>query len=107
VLGSEREDSNRRKANSWSGGGSPVKIRCNNCQAVFNVADEKIRKDRSFRVTCSKCSRPITVEPQRGGQKEVPLGVGVTLAEVADPPTAIVADVDVTGAYDSPLEVLE
>ncbi len=84
-----------------------MKIRCNSCQAVFNVADEKIRKDRSFRATCSKCNRTITVEPQQDGQKEEPVGVDVALAEVADAPTAIVADLDGTSAYDSPLEVLE
>jgi len=84
-----------------------VRIRCSNCQAVFNLADDKIRKDRSFRVTCRKCNRPITVAPQRGGQEEAPVGVEVALAEVADAPTAIVADLDVASAYDSPLEVLE
>ena len=84
-----------------------MKIRCNSCQAVFNVADEKIHKDRSFRATCSKCNRTITVEPQQDGQKEEPVGVDVALAEVADAPTAIVADLDGTSAYDSPLEVLE
>ena len=84
-----------------------MRMRCNNCQAVFNVAEEKIPKDRSFRVTCSKCNQPITVDPQAGGTKEVAVGVDVSLSEVADAPTAIAAELDASSAYDSPLELLE
>jgi CheY-like chemotaxis protein len=47
------------------------------------------------------------VAPQQAGQQESPIGVDVYPSEVADAPTAIDADLDVTSAYDSPLEVLE
>ena len=41
-----------------------------------------------------------------GGQA-TPAGVDLSLSEVADAPTAIEADLDEAGAYESPLEVLE
>ncbi len=87
-----------------------MKIQCSNCQAVFNVPDAKIPEGRSFRATCSKCNRSITVAPQHtgsSGSKETVIGMDASLSEVSDAPTAIVADLDVTSAYDSPLEVLE
>ena len=82
-----------------------MRIQCNHCQAVFNVPDEKMPRDRQFKATCSKCRRTIIVEPQGG--KGATIGVDVSLAEVADAPTAIEADLDMTSDYDSPLEVLE
>ena len=68
-------------------------------------------KDRPFKATCSKCSHPIVVEPQeqsKAGSSETespPVGVDVALAEVTEAPTAIAVDLDITSAYDSPLEV--
>ena len=84
-----------------------MRMRCNNCQAVFNVAEEKIPRDRSFRVACSKCKHPITVEPQKAASKNVALGVDVSLSEVTDAPTDIAVELDASSAYDSPLELLE
>ncbi len=84
-----------------------MRIQCNNCQAVFSVPDERIPKDRSVKVSCSKCSQSIIVEPEPADPKEAPIGVDVSLSEVADAPTAIVAELDASGAYDSPLELLE
>jgi len=85
-----------------------VRIQCNHCQAVFNVPDEKMPRDRQFKATCSKCRRTIIVEPKgASGGKGATIGVDVSLAEVADAPTAIEADLDMTSDYDSPLEVLE
>ena len=85
-----------------------MRIQCNHCQAVFNVPDEKMPRDRQFKATCSKCRRTIIVEPKgASGGKGATIGVDVSLAEVADAPTAIEADLDMTSDYDSPLEVLE
>lgn len=83
-----------------------MRIQCNHCQSVFNIADDKVPRHRAFTATCSKCKRTITVEPQQGG-KGAAVGVDMSLSEVGDAPTAIDADLDGTGAYDSPLEVLE
>ncbi len=84
-----------------------MRMRCNNCQAVFNVAEEKIPKNRSFRVACSQCNRPIIVEPQKAASKDVALGVDVSLSEITDAPTDIALELDASSAYDSPLELLE
>jgi len=85
-----------------------VRIQCDHCQAVFNVPDEKMPRGRQFKATCSKCRRTIIVEPHGAfGGKGATIGVDVSLSEVADAPTAIEADLDMTSAYDSPLEVLE
>ena len=90
-----------------------MKIQCNHCQAVFNVADDKMPNNRALKATCSKCRRAITVEPQPPGMgsgsygKAAPVIVDASLSEVSDAPTAIAADVDGDSAYDSPLEVLE
>ena len=84
-----------------------MRIECNNCQAVFSVPDERIPQDRAVKVSCSKCSQSIIVEPESAHLKEAPIGVDVSLSEVADAPTAIVAELDANGAYDSPLELLE
>ena len=83
-----------------------MRIQCNHCQAVFNVPAEKVPKGQQFKATCSKCRRTIIVEPQSAAKGSV-VGVDASLSEVADAPTAIAADLDVTSAYDSPLEVLE
>ncbi len=83
-----------------------MKIQCNHCQAAFNVPDDKIPKGRQFKVTCTKCKRSISVAPHSTETGAV-IGVDGSLAEVGDAPTAVAADLDVTGAYDSPLEVLE
>ena len=83
-----------------------MRIQCNHCQAAFNVPDEKISTNHPFKATCSKCSRPIVVEPIQGGE-EAPMGVDISLSEVTEAPTAIAADLDATSAYESPLEVLE
>jgi CheY-like chemotaxis protein len=72
------------------------------------VPDEKMPRGRQFKATCSKCRRTIIVEPHgASGGKGATIGVDVSLSEVADAPTAIEADLDMTSAYDSPLEVLE
>jgi CheY-like chemotaxis protein len=72
------------------------------------VPDEKMPRGRQFKATCSKCRRTIIVEPHGAfGGKGATIGVDVSLSEVADAPTAIEADLDMTSAYDSPLEVLE
>ncbi|UCG13857.1 MAG: zinc-ribbon domain-containing protein [Deltaproteobacteria bacterium] len=90
-----------------------MRIECNHCQAVFNVSDEKIPKDRPLKATCSRCRRPLSVGPTQESQTAVRMGgessggLDVSLSEVAEPPTAIAADLDITSAYDSPLEVLE
>ena len=85
-----------------------MRIQCDHCQAVFNVPDEKMPRGRQFKATCSKCRRTIIVEPHGAfGGKGATIGVDVSLSEVADAPTAIEADLDMTSAYDSPLEVLE
>ncbi len=85
-----------------------MRIQCDHCQAVFNVPDEKMPRGRQFKATCSKCRRTIIVEPHgASGGKGATIGVDVSLSEVADAPTAIEADLDMTSAYDSPLEVLE
>jgi predicted Zn finger-like uncharacterized protein len=85
-----------------------VRIQCDHCQAVFNVPDEKMPRGRQFKATCSKCRRTIIVEPHgASGGKGATIGVDVSLSEVTDAPTAIEADLDMTSAYDSPLEVLE
>lgn len=85
-----------------------MRIQCDHCQAVFNVPDEKMPRGRQFKATCSKCRRTIIVEPHgASGGKGSTIGVDVSLSEVADAPTAIEADLDMTSAYDSPLEVLE
>jgi len=85
-----------------------VRIQCDHCQAVFNVPDEKMPRGKQFKATCSKCRRTIIVEPRgASGGKGATIGVDVSLAEVADAPTAIEADLDTTSTYDSPLEVLE
>ena len=83
-----------------------MKIQCNHCQAVFNVSDEKVPKGQQFKATCSKCRRTIIVDPQSTERGAV-VGMDGSLSAVADAPTAIAADLDVTSAYDSPLEVLE
>ena len=83
-----------------------MKIQCNHCQSTFNVEDERIPRDRPFKATCSKCSHLIVVEPKQLGS-ESPMGVDISLSEVAEAPTAIAADLDMAGAYESPLEVLE
>ena len=83
-----------------------MRIQCNHCQAVFNVPDEKIPRNRQFKATCSRCSRDISVSPNPAG-KETVVGVDGSLSQVGDAPTAVAADLDVTSAYDSPLEVLE
>jgi predicted Zn finger-like uncharacterized protein len=83
-----------------------VRVQCNHCQAVFKVSTEKVPKGQQFKATCSKCMRTIIVEPESAGKGAV-VGMDVSLAEVADAPTAISADLEVTSAYDSPLEVLE
>ena len=74
--------------------------------AQSRVDSRRFRKDRTFRVTCSKCNHRITLESQRSHQKQAPVGLDIALAEVADAPTAIAADLDLPSAYDSPLEVL-
>ena len=85
-----------------------MRIQCDHCQAVFNVPDEKVPRGRQFKATCSKCRRTIIVEPHgASGDKGATIGVDVSLSEVADAPTAIEADLNMTSAYDSPLEVLE
>ncbi|MEJ2235818.1 MAG: zinc-ribbon domain-containing protein [Syntrophobacterales bacterium] len=85
-----------------------MRIQCDHCQAVFNVPDEKMPRGRQFKATCSKCRRTIIVEPHgASGGKGATIGVDVSLSEVTDAPTAIEADLDMTSAYDSPLEVLE
>ena len=85
-----------------------MRMQCDHCQAVFNVPDEKMPRGRQFKATCSKCRRTIIVEPHGGsGSKGATIGVDVSLSEIADAPTAIEADLDMTSAYDSPLEVLE
>lgn len=90
-----------------------MKIQCNQCQAVFTVPEEKVPKDRPLRVTCRKCKQVITVEPKQGarpaagGGREHSTTFNVGLAEVAEAPTAIAAELDITGAYESPLEMLE
>ena len=85
-----------------------MRIQCDHCQAVFNVPDEKMPRGRQFKTTCSKCRRTIIVEPHgASGSKGATIGVDVSLSEIADAPTAIEADLDMTSAYDSPLEVLE
>ena len=90
-----------------------MRIQCNHCQAVFNIADGNMPRNRAFTATCSKCKQTITVQPQQGGMgsdsrgKDTPVGVDLSLSEVGDAPTAIDADFDGAGAYDSPLEVLE
>jgi CheY-like chemotaxis protein len=72
------------------------------------VPDEKMPRGRQFKATCSKCRRTIIVEPHgASGSKGATIGVDVSLSEIADAPTAIEADLDMTSAYDSPLEVLE
>jgi predicted Zn finger-like uncharacterized protein len=83
-----------------------VRIQCNHCQAVFNVSVDKVPKGQQFKATCSKCKRTIIVEPQTAGTGSV-VGIDASLSQVGDAPTAIAADLDVTSAYDSPLEVLE
>lgn len=83
-----------------------MKIQCNHCQAVFNVPDEKIPRNRPFKATCSRCKREISLAPNPPGKGAV-VGVDGSLSEVGDAPTAIAADLDVAGAYESPLEVLE
>jgi predicted Zn finger-like uncharacterized protein len=83
-----------------------VKIQCNHCQAVFNVSAEKVPKGQQFKATCSKCRRTIIVDPQSAERGSV-AEMDASLSAVADAPTAIAADLDVTSAYDSPLEVLE
>jgi len=83
-----------------------VKIQCNHCQAVFNVSAEKVPKGQQFKATCSKCRRTIIVDPQSTERSSIG-GMDASLSAVADAPTAIAADLDVTSAYDSPLEVLE
>ena len=83
-----------------------MKIQCNHCQAVFNVSAEKVPKGQQFKATCSKCRRTIIVDPQSTERSSV-AGMDASLSAVADAPTAIAADLDVTSAYDSPLEVLE
>jgi len=70
------------------------------------VSADKVPKGQQFKATCSKCRRTIIVEPQSAAKGSV-VGVDASLSEVADAPTAIAADLDVTSAYDSPLEVLE
>lgn len=90
-----------------------MRVQCEHCRAAFSVPDEKAPKDRPFRATCSKCKRPITVQPNQGGEagasgnQGAPLSVNVALAEVSDAPTAIAVDLDTSSAYDSPLEFLE
>ena len=90
-----------------------MKIQCNHCQAVFNLADDKMPNNRAFKANCSKCRRTITVEPQplslgSGSYgKAAPVSVDASLSEVSEAPTAIAADLDGASAYDSPLEVLE
>lgn len=83
-----------------------MRVQCNHCQAVFDVPSRRMPKNRPFKATCSKCKRAFTIVPP-GGQKEAPVGVDVSLSEVADAPTAISAELDMASAYDSPLEVLE
>ena len=83
-----------------------MKIQCNHCQAVFNVSAEKVPKGQQFKATCSKCRRTIIVDPQSTERISIG-GMDTSLSAVADAPTAIAADLDVTSAYDSPLEVLE
>ena len=83
-----------------------MKIQCNHCQAVFNVSAEKVPKGQQFKATCSKCRRTIIVDPQSTERSSIG-GMDASLSAVADAPTAIAADLDVTSAYDSPLEVLE
>ena len=83
-----------------------MKIQCNHCQAVFNVSAEKVPKGQQFKATCSKCRRTIVVDPQSTERSSIG-GMDTSLSAVADAPTAIAADLDVTSAYDSPLEVLE
>jgi predicted Zn finger-like uncharacterized protein len=83
-----------------------VRIQCTHCQAVFNVSADKVPKGQQFKTTCSKCRRTIIVDPQSAGRGSE-VGIDASLSEVGDAPTAIAADLDVTSAYDSPLEVLE
>jgi predicted Zn finger-like uncharacterized protein len=83
-----------------------VRIQCTHCQAVFNVSADKVPKGQQFKTTCSKCRRTIIVDPQSAGRGSE-VGIDASLSEVGDAPTAITADLDVTSAYDSPLEVLE
>ena len=83
-----------------------MRIQCTHCQAVFNVSADKVPKGQQFKTTCSKCRRTIIVDPQSAERGSV-VGMDASLSQVGDAPTAIAADLDVTSAYDSPLEVLE
>lgn len=38
-------------------------ISCDNCQARFKIADDKIPQGRAFAVACPKCKTKITVDP--------------------------------------------
>ena len=90
-----------------------MKVQCKHCQTVLTVADEKVPTDQPLRATCSKCKKPITVEPK--GKKEAPqpqdvgaaVGIDITVAEVTDAPTAVAVDLGTDPVYDSPLEFLQ
>ena len=70
------------------------------------MSADKVPKGQQFKTTCSKCRRTIIVDPQSAERGSV-VGMDASLSQVGDAPTAIAADLDVTSAYDSPLEVLE
>ncbi|MBI3014526.1 MAG: zinc-ribbon domain-containing protein [Candidatus Tectomicrobia bacterium] len=44
-----------------------MEITCSSCAAKYNVPDEKIPKDKAFRITCPQCKEKITVEPPGQG----------------------------------------
>ena len=70
------------------------------------MSADKVPKGQQFKTTCSKCRRTIIVDPQSAERGSV-VGMDASLSQVGDAPTAVAADLDVTSAYDSPLEVLE
>jgi predicted Zn finger-like uncharacterized protein len=90
-----------------------VKVQCKHCQTVLTVPDEKVPPDHALRATCSKCKNPITVGPKGKKQTSQPqemgaaMGIGITVAEVTDAPTAITVDLGADPVYDSPLEFLQ
>ncbi|HLC27550.1 MAG TPA: zinc-ribbon domain-containing protein [bacterium] len=45
-----------------------MEITCSSCAAKYNVPDEKIPRDRAFRITCPHCKEKITIEPSGQGQ---------------------------------------
>lgn len=90
-----------------------MKVQCKQCQTVLMVPDEKVPADHPLRATCSKCKNPITVGPKRNKQAAQPqdagaaMGLDITVAEVAEAPTAVAVDLGTDPVYDSPLEFLQ